>query len=306
VVQVYSNGPARAVPRAKHMSRCRKVVGLICALLLTMFLAAEVRAATYGSIRIQYELPKNAEHQPIYDRLKQAHALELIARLLSPIRLPRPLLLKVSGCDGVSNAWYYEGVVTVCYEYLAEDILQKLPEQRLPSGVTPEDALLGPLLDVFLHETGHAVFDLLKVPVYGREEDAADRFSTYMLLQLPKEDAHRLILGSAYQYRSDVQKPQVSLPTTKFSNEHGVPAQRFYDLLCIAYGSDQKVFADVVDKGFLPKERAEGCDSEYEQAAYAFKILIGPHFEKKLAKKSLKKWTRDVNARPKYPLNRAD
>jgi len=28
--------------------------------------------------------------------------------------------------------------------------------------------------DLFLHELGHAVFDLLKIPVLGREEDAAD------------------------------------------------------------------------------------------------------------------------------------
>jgi hypothetical protein len=86
--------------------------------------------------------------------------------------------------------------VTVCYEYLA-DILKNAPDRTLPSGVTQQDALLGSFLDVFLHETGHAVFDLLKVPVFGREEDAADLFSAYIMLQFGKEDAHGLILGSA-------------------------------------------------------------------------------------------------------------
>ena len=60
---------------------------------------------------------------------------------------------------------------------------------------------------MFLHETGHAVFDILKVPVFGREEDAADLFSAYIMLQFGKEDAHRLILGSAYQYKADVVEP---------------------------------------------------------------------------------------------------
>jgi hypothetical protein len=65
------------------------------------------------------DLKEIAAHQPIYERLKQVRALERLQTLLSPLRLPRPLLLKVSGCDGVSNAWYDEGFVTVCYEFLA-------------------------------------------------------------------------------------------------------------------------------------------------------------------------------------------
>ena len=68
----------------------------------------------------------------------------------------------------------------------------------MPSGITRQDAILGPVVDVFLHECGHAMFDLLKVPVFGREEDAADAFSAYIVLQFPKEDARRLLLGSAY------------------------------------------------------------------------------------------------------------
>jgi hypothetical protein len=152
-------------------------------------------------------------------------------------------------------------------------------------------------LDVFLHETGHAVFDQLKLPVLGREEDAADLFSAYIMLQFGKEDARRLILGNAYQYKEDVVNPQV--PLTKYADEHGIPAQRFFNVLCLAYGADQKLFADVVEKGYLPKGRAEYCDLEYEQTTFAFKTLIGPYIDRKLANKVLATWMRDVNARPK-------
>ena len=179
-------------------------------------------------------------------------------------------------------------------------ILKNAPDRTLPSGVTQQDALLGSFLDVFLHETGHAVFDLLNVPVFGREEDAADLFSAYIMLQFGKEDAHGLILGSAYQYRADIVSPQVPEAFTKFADEHGVPAQRFFNVLCIAYGADQKVFADVVQNGYLPKDRADGCDSEYEQTALAFNTLIGPYIDKRLAKKVLSTWMREVKARPKY------
>ena len=42
--------------------------------------------------------------------------------------------------------------MTVCYEYVA-DILKNAPEGALPSGLTQEDAVLGPFMDVFLHES---------------------------------------------------------------------------------------------------------------------------------------------------------
>jgi hypothetical protein len=71
----------------------------------------------------------------------------------------------------------------------------------------------------------------------------------------------------------------------EFANEHGTPAQRFYNLLCIAYGADAQLFGDLVAKGYLPKERAEGCEVEYKQVAFAFQKLIGPHIDARRARK---------------------
>jgi len=115
-------------------------------------------AAQYSSeqIRIECVPPKDPAHQPLYDEIKQAQVLERIQELLSPLRLPRPLLVKVTGCDGESNAWYEEDAITVCYEFLA-DILKNATEKTLPIGVTRRDTTIGPLVDVFLHESGHAV-----------------------------------------------------------------------------------------------------------------------------------------------------
>jgi len=257
-------------------------------------------ATPAGRVGVEYAEPKDPAHRPIYELLKQARALERIQELLSPFRLPHPLLLKTAGCDGVSNAWYEENVITVCYEYLA-DILKNAPEQTDPAGITREDAIIGPAVDVFLHESGHAMFDLFKVPIFGREEDAADTFSAYIVLHFPKEDARRLILGSAYQYKADLQNPQVTMAIAKFSNVHGTPVQRFYNVLCIAYGADKKLFADVVEKKYLPEDRADGCEEEYEQAAFAFQKLISPHIDKERAEKVLSTWIREVDAPRRRP-----
>jgi hypothetical protein len=246
--------------------------------------ASAQKSARFQSDRIQisYDPPKNPAHEPVLRLLKERQVLEKFKEFLSPLRLPRKLRLKFEGCDGVSNAWYGHDEITVCYEYI-DDIFQNAPQEATPSGVTRADAIVGPTLEVFLHEVGHAVFNYLKLPVLGREEDAADQFAAYLLLQFAKSDARRLIVGTAYSYNVDASKP-----TTKknpFADEHGLPAQRFYNLLCVAYGADAKLFADLVEREYLPKERAEGCEGEYEQVKYAMTKLVGPYIDPARAKR---------------------
>jgi len=238
-----------------------------------------------------YERPKNPAHQHIYDRLRSQSALERIGEFLSPFRLPREVLMKSEGCDGVVNAFYEEGVITVCYEYI-EYIYSNMPKEPIPGGLTPEDAVLGPTVDVFLHEAAHAVFDLLEVPVFGHEEGAADLFSAYLQLQVGKEEARVLIIGTAFLGQKETQEIMGrSLELKDFANEHGLPAQRFFNFLCIAYGFDPQLFADAVSHWRLPTERAEGCEDEYAQLDHAFQTLVMPYIDKgRMEKVRARKW----------------
>jgi hypothetical protein len=249
-------------------------------------------------VDIAYVEPKSASNRPVYKLLKEHRVLEKIRDLLRPLRLPHRLLLQTRDCDGISNAFSNEESVTVCYEYV-NDIWRNAPEHTTPTGIAPIDAVIGPLLDVFLHEAGHATFSSLQIPLFGRQEDAADQFSTYLMLRFDKEEARRLILGSAYQYKSDLASPTLTVKQQNFADEHGTPAQRFFNLLCTAYGSDPKLFADVVEKGFLPEDRAVGCEREYLQLSHAFGTLIGPHINGKLARKLHKRWLPPVTTKPK-------
>jgi hypothetical protein len=59
-----------------------------------------------------------------------------------------------------------------------------------------------------------------------------------------------------------------------FADVHGLDAQRLYNVLCMAYGSDPDSYRGLVDRGYLPKDRAEGCADEYAQVGYAVNKLI--------------------------------
>ena len=245
--------------------------------------ASEVHA---NRIRIEYLAPNNAAYNPIYERLKDRRALERLQGIFSPLLLPFDLTLRTQDCGGIANGRYDRPVITVCYEYV-NDFLKALPQEPTPEGITPMDAAVGQFFYVFAHEMGHAVFDVFRVPIFGRAEDAADQFATYIILQFGKDQARRLIGGAAYAYHMYVQYPQVIAPIAAFSDVHGAPAQRFFNLICLAYGANPTVFADVVDKGYLPKDRARDCRGEYNQAALAFEDLIEPHVDQALKRQVL-------------------
>jgi hypothetical protein len=258
--------------------------------------ASPVASAESRRIRVEYVPPSNPAHQALYELLQQRHALEKFQEIFSPFRLPIELTLKTVGCDGVVNAYYQRPELKICYEYL-DEIRRSMPKETTAAGITPTDAVYGQFFYVVAHEMGHAVFDLYNVPLFGGPEDAADQFAAYMILQFGKDDARRLIGGAAYSYRNFVHDPKFVVPLEAFSNMHGAPQQRFYNLLCIAYGADPQLFAEVVEKGYLPQKRATTCRAEYREVAFAFKQLIAPHLDQELMKQVFDKtWLPEVGA----------
>jgi hypothetical protein len=262
-------------------------------------------AAHTDRIRIDYVPPKNPAHQKIYELVKERRALETLQQIFAPFRYPLDVTIRTTDC-GVSNAWYQrtdkKPLITLCYEYLQE-ISDTTPEDTSAGNISRREAVIAQFFFAACHELGHASFDLLDVPIWGHEEDAADEFATYLLLAFGGERSRDLINGTAYSYAAFIKgyknKPNVTLPLQAFSSNHGSPEERFYNLMCIAYGSDDKLFGYTVEKGFLPQSRAKSCRYEYENLKYSFDHTIKAHIDMDMARKVLaKNWFTEPAARP--------
>lgn len=263
-----------------------------CAMLLLAGASAAPSTAApprTGQIDIKYADPQDTIHEPIAAALRSGKALEKVQRYLSPLRLPRRLLLTLTSCNGEVEAWYKRDTITVCYEYL-HDVSRAARHATRPSWVTAEDVLAGGLLEVFLHEAAHALFEMLKIPVLGSEEMAADQFATYMMLGAGAGQARGLVMGAAFIYQLEMderrsrrgEKEWESARAGRLSDVHGLPAQRGYAVLCIAYGSDTSLFAELLKKKLLPLARASECEDEYGKLEHAWRSLIEPHIDSSL------------------------
>lgn len=230
----------------------------------------------------EYLPPKDPKHKWIYELMRDREVLEKVQAFMAPLYLPVPVRLEIAGCDGRVNAHFWQNVIKVCYEYF--DWIWRHAPKKPRFGLTPEDAMIGPIVDVFFHEAGHAILQLADIPLLGSEEDAADNIATFLILQFSEADARRLIMGNSLIFGADALAQQQRAPEfAELAGRHLLPAQRYFNRLCMAYGKDPVLYADAVGRGMLTRQRADHCAYEYGYISDAFRRLVTPYIDPDLA-----------------------
>lgn len=238
-----------------------------------LFSSSSVRAEGFRIGAPQYESSVMGAEA---ERLRRGGHLESVVRgLNAQLRLPQWVTVRLIEC-GESNAYYdpsaYE--IQMCLE-LMEDMAAVLDGQFEDPSVE-SDALSGAWLGTLLHEVGHALVHALELPITGREEDVVDQLSAWMLIQAGDTDA---VLGYAATYYSE----DGSADASDFAGVHALNEQRYYNLLCWAYGSDPVAGAELTNSWLLPEGRAELCEEEYAQMDRAWSRLLREHLRQPIA-----------------------
>ena len=123
------------------------------------------------------------------------------------------------------------------------------------------------LIAIFYHELGHAIIDILDLPVFGQEEDAADVLSVLLIDSLFEEEtAVAMVYDTAFGFLADADALEQDGEEVPFWDTHGPDLQRYYTLVCLFYGANPEERADVAEDLDLPEERAETCEEEFELA----------------------------------------
>jgi hypothetical protein len=144
--------------------------------------------------------------------------------------------------------------------------------------------VVGNLLFVLGHEAGHAVIREMGVPVVGREEDAADFFSTLMALMCEEGFGDRGLANAALGWflsdRRDRRDRRDQGAEANYYGEHGMDLQRAYNVVCLMVGSNPGKFASVADAAKLPPERQTTCQDDYLNAKWSWEQVLRPHLRK--------------------------
>jgi hypothetical protein len=252
----------------------------------------------FGSIaptgfRVVYTPSQNQVHEGLHQVLEQGRVFETLTEALNKlIRLPSQVDVQLVEC-GTINAFYdpNEKRVIVCYElmtYFAQIFQPTMPDEN-QLGM----AVIGATTFAFFHEIGHGLIHLLDLPAVGREEDSADQLATLILIA-DGDDGVGLALSGAHWFQL---QEKAGTNQTPFSDEHAFDMQRFYNIVCMIYGSNPQKYADFVSSGALPEARAARCPEEYAKIAKAWEKLLQPHLTNAAAE--------NVDYQPSVPLAEA-
>lgn len=240
-----------------------------------------LRAATVGSAPVageagkwlyEYAEPLTPIHRSLSQRVKQYGALEGIATALQQrYVLPRPVEIRFDTCEMV-NAFYNprETNITFCYE-----LLEFLGDVFVSDGQWTEEQranVFGAVEFIMMHEVGHALVDVLDLPITGREEDVADQLAVYVLVRGGDKGAQAALAGV-----SALQPSSASFDETQLADEHSLGPVRLYNVMCWIYGSDPAKYGGLVSDGLLPEERAVRCPGEWDRMAKAWQRLLASY-----------------------------
>lgn len=224
-----------------------------------------------GDFKIGFAPEKGKKKQPKVDADLQKSFQGLADGLNETFALPNDIYIAPAEC-GEPNAFYDSAKkqILLCYELYTE--LDGLFKSEFPKEAERDEAVSGAFIFIFFHELGHALIDVYELPITGKEEDAVDQLSTWILTDGTDGGELTAINGAiAFALLGDGGGSE--LP---FWDEHSLSQQRFYNTICLVYGQNTKKYAEFVKNGTLPPNRAARCSNEYAQIDRAWSKLLAP------------------------------
>jgi hypothetical protein len=137
--------------------------------------------------------------------------------------------------------------------------------------------VVGNMLFVLMHETGHAAITQMGLPVLGRMEDAADSFAALRLIRIGSDFSHRVLTQAAEGWFMADRRDRDTGDKVAFYDEHQLNQQRAYQIVCLMVGSDPDKFKDLAAETKLPEERQDSCLGDFSNAAYSWDLVLKPH-----------------------------
>jgi hypothetical protein len=226
-----------------------------------------------GGFRVTYNPSSNASHESYRSIFTENRVFEVVAEGLNKtVRVPDSVDIQTVDC-GTVNAFYDPNTkrIIVCYELL--DYFLSVFKDTAKNDTDLGNAVMGAVMFSFFHEAGHGLIHLLDLPAVGREEDSVDQLATLILIA-GGDDGVAMALSGAYWFQLQSQSGGNQTP---FWDEHAFDGQRFYNILCLIYGSDPAKYQGFVTAGNLPKDRAARCPEEYAKINKAWEKLLQPH-----------------------------
>jgi Putative metallopeptidase len=160
-------------------------------------------------------------------------------------------------------------------------LLKTNPLLRNFSDQQREDAVqfvTGNMLFVLNHELAHAAMSELKLPYFGRDEDAADAFAILRLLKFQNSLSRKALIESTKGWFLSARRDRKDGEKLVYYDDHSFDQQRAYQIVCMMEGSGTNIVVDIPTAARLSQNSEQTCRREYERALWSWNTLLEPHW----------------------------
>jgi hypothetical protein len=225
---------------------------------------------------INYEVSCSKEDNIQRDHIQASDiGKTVVEHLNQEFELPQAIKLKFACSDDGEDSPYYdpehkEVIVPYAFRRYVQEKLRRneYSDDAEELRTVTDDVLLHTLY----HEIGHALVDVLNLPITGKEEDAVDELSTVLLLE-SYEDGDEIAISAGEFF--DIEALQTENVTEDaLFGEHSLDEQRFFNILCLVYGENPEERTDLFEGLDINEERAEMCIDDFEKRNKAWATLL--------------------------------
>ena len=229
-----------------------------------------------GRFLVWYAKPRNADERTIVGLVKASGLGGVMADLSGALILPRNVTIAVKG--GQAGPYYNPDthIIVLNHPFLELGATVYSAEYPKMSVNNLGEALASLEYFVLFHEIGHALVDLWKIPVLGREEDAVDAFSTIFMTEFVPDGGQIALWGA--DFFDYLGRHEGRFGRNDFADEHSLDPQRAYSIACWVYGSNPKKYGGLAD--VIPRARLVRCPAEYRNLRKAWFQFLRPHISR--------------------------
>lgn len=205
-------------------------------------------SASASNITINYLKPMNDDDKASLAQLKDSQINELVIELgKTYFPFTQTLTIEYGSDDGpLFNP--ETNVIQMPYHFMAEAnhyfTKNKYDEKFNKSA---QAGAIDTILHTLFHEIAHAYIADKNIPVLGKEEDAADNLAAVMMIEYVDNGADSAI-SAADMFAFESEDMPKDIQAAEYIDEHSFNLQRYFQTLCLVYGSDPEQYSTLLDE----------------------------------------------------------
>lgn len=244
--------------------------------------AVEPTEPESGHFILKFITPEDKTQRDIKVAFENAGDFQTIIKVVNAtLFLPYNVTVKFMSGEG---PLYRPDTKTIQMPYEDMILISNMYFARYPKAKDEDmfDFVLKSEIWSFYHELAHALIDAYKLPIVGKEEEAADDLAVIIALEYT-EDGYKIAMDSAELWDLFSKSDNKEVQESAYWDEHALNPQRFYNIVCLAYGKFPKEVSEGIKSNELLtsfiKEKGPFCAAEYKRTLRAWTQLLTPYFK---------------------------